>query len=174
MPTTQRGFLYKLASSQFSLRLMAISASQATSSPVAHELVTKYNNAVCTLRRFRDAHLKIAGIYVVAQARKAAIEAGRKVDVLPPVTGGSGGGAIAATGSCPVGAMLRRMAEEGDADLLAVCPVSGLGLGLDVSKSSPSPSSSCAVKGTGGTELVGMLRGNRDSTTSAMIPVRRS
>src|SRR5260370_2055038 len=114
MPSIQRGFLYKLASSSFSLRSMAISASQATSSSFAHELATKYNNAVSTMRRFRDAHLKIAGIYVVAQARKAAIEAGRQA-VIPA--------------GCPVSAMLRRMAEEGDADLLAVCPVSGLGLG---------------------------------------------
>ncbi len=151
MPAIQRGFLYKLASSSFSLRSMAISASQATSS-LAHELVTKYNNAVSTMRRFRDAHLKIAGIYVVAQARKAAIEAGRQA-VIPA--------------GCPVSAMLRRMAEEGDADLLAVCPVSGLGLG-----DMPKPSPSSCIKGTGGTELVGMLRGNRDSTTRTIIPVR--
>ncbi|KAF8330068.1 Indoleamine 2,3-dioxygenase [Cantharellus anzutake] len=152
MPAIHRGFLHKLVSSNFSLRSMAISASQANS-PLAHELVTKYNDAVCAMRRFRDVHLKIAGIYVVAQARKAAVEAGKRV-VIPS--------------ACPVSAMLRRMAEEGDADLLAVCPVSGLGLGDVVSKPS-----ACPIKGTGGTQLLGLLRGNRDSTTRTIIPTRR-
>lgn len=152
MPAPHRAFLNRLASSPFSLRQFAVSVSTSTL-PAAQDVVTKYNAAVASLRRFRDAHLKIACVYVVAQARKAAVEAHQPV--------------VAAKG-CPVAAMLARLQAEGDQDLLAVCPVSGLNLNgekkpVEEKKSEP-------IRGTGGTELVALLRSCRDATTRAMIP----
>lgn len=148
MPATQRAFLDRIGSSNFTLRQFSVSASNSIS-PCAQEVVTKYNTAVVALRKFRDAHLKIACVYVVAQARKAAAESAPA----PPST-------------CPVGAMLARLAAEGDADLLAVCPISGLNL------QSTSSSKSAPIRGTGGTELMTLLRSCRDATSRAVIPAR--
>jgi indoleamine 2,3-dioxygenase len=153
MPSQHRAFLDRITSSTFNLRQLAVALST-SSSPVAQDLVNKYNAAVGALRKFRDAHLKIACIYVVAPARKAAIEAQQTLAPPPP--------------TCPVGAMLARLAAEGDADLLAVCPISGLNLNGEKKTTN---SSSEPILGTGGTELVTLLRSCRDATTRAMIPV---
>jgi len=155
MPAQHRAFLYRLSGSTFNLRQLAIALST-SSSPVAQDVVNKYNAAVGALRKFRDAHLKIACVYVVAQARKAAVEAQQTLAPAPA--------------TCPVGAMLARLAAEGDADLLAVCPISGLNLNGE-KKTATTKSSSEPVLGTGGTELMATLRSCRDATTRAMIPV---
>lgn len=151
MPGPHRAWLNRIAGSTFSLRQLVVALSS-SAAPTAQDVVVRYNTAVGALRKFRDAHLKIACVYVVAQARKAAIEANEP---------------ISAPATCPVGAMLARLAAEGDADLLAVCPISGLNLNgesADKKKSEP-------IRGTGGTELVALLRSCRDATTRAMIPV---
>lgn len=155
MPAQHRAFLYRITSSTFNLRQLVVALST-SSSPVAQGLVNKYNAAVGALRKFRDAHLKIACVYIVAPARKAAVEAQQ---TLAP-----------ASSTCPVGAMLARLAAEGDADLLAVCPISGLNLNGE-KPTTTSRSSSEPVIGTGGTELVALLRSCRDATTRAMVPV---
>jgi indoleamine 2,3-dioxygenase len=166
MPGVQRRFLEQIGSHPVSpssptdslgVRQLVIALSASSNSPAAHDVVRKYNAAVTALRRFRDAHLKIACIYIVAQARKAAVEAGIVKE--PKKT-------------CPVGAMLRRLAAEGDADLLAVCPISGLNLSDDEQIQLRVPiEPKGPILGTGGTELVTLLRSCRDATTRAMIPV---
>lgn len=174
MPAVQRAFLDHIGGSSFPIRHFAASVSNSIS-PNAKEVVNKYNSAVIALRKFRDAHLKIACIYVVAQARKAeaaaaAIAAEAAVAPRSP----------SAPSGCPVSAMLVRLAAEGDADLLAVCPVSGVNIKGVRSGSVPAPSESTSqqstktapVRGTGGTELVCLLRSCRDSTTRAVIPIR--
>lgn len=152
MTGSHRAFLNRIAySPSFSLRQLAVALST-SSSPIAQDLVNKYNSAVTALRRFRDAHLKIACVYVVARARKAAMEASQA-----PTPAAAG---------CPVAAMLKRLEAEGDKDLLAVCPVSGRNMHGEKPAEKAEP-----IRGTGGTELVTLLRSCRDATTRAMIPV---
>lgn len=164
MPQAQRAFLARIGShptppscpsDTLSVRQLVVALSSTSNSPAAHEVVGKYNGAVAALRRFRDAHLKIACVYIVAQARKAAIEAGT-LEESPKM--------------CPVGAMMKRLAAEGDSDLLAVCPISKLNLKGDPSGSEKKE----AIRGTGGTELVCLLRSCRDATTRAIIPTNAS
>ena len=158
MPQVQRSFLERIgshptvpssSSDTLSVRQLVIALAKTSNSPAALEVVAKFNNAVAALRRFRDAHLKVACVYIVAQARKAAIEAGI-VEEQPKM--------------CPVGAMMRRLAAEGDADLEAVCPISKLNLNGEGSEKKE------AIRGTGGTELVCLLRSCRDATARAIIP----
>lgn len=187
MPAPHRAFLHRLASSPLSLRQFAVSLSASTTTATtassttafpsaasqthaaAQEVIIKYNAAVAALRKFRDAHLKIACVYVVAQAKKAAAEAAferQEQEQAQQHAQAQASSSSPSTAGCPVAAMLARLQAEGDADLLAVCPVSGKSLQA-VEKKEP-------IRGTGGTELVALLRSCRDATTRAMIPTSPS
>lgn len=150
MPGQHRAFLHRLADTSLTVREYALSHSRSNTQP---ELVEAYNSCVLALRRFRDAHMKVAVVYVVAIARQ------RQTSTLG---GGCGGGSGAKTGTCPVGAMMAKMLKAGDE---AVCPMSG----AKVSAPAPAPVRK-GVRGTGGTELQLLLRSCRDATTRSLIP----
>ncbi|KAF8315144.1 IDO-domain-containing protein [Clavulina sp. PMI_390] len=184
IPGPHRAFLNHLSSNTHNVRNFAVSLSQSTSSTpaftaAAQDVIKQYNNAVCALRRFRDAHLKIACVYVVAQAKKAAqlkeVEAQENAQEQSQA-------AKAKAAGCPVAAMLARLEAEGDADLLAAtgrCPVSGVSLAPPIAPVIPvvrnlgcaGPALKEPIRGTGGSELVTLLRSGRDATTRAMIPL---
>jgi indoleamine 2,3-dioxygenase len=86
MPSIHQKFLHELSNSPRSVRDLA----ERTPS-----LVAPYDSCVMALKRFRDAHMRVACLYVVSMSRAV------------PKAG------------CPVSAMWEQMQAEG-----AVCPVS--------------------------------------------------
>ncbi|KIJ52348.1 hypothetical protein M422DRAFT_25967 [Sphaerobolus stellatus SS14] len=90
MPRHHRAFLNHLKASQRPLRNI-VEAEPSTASEeereVRKELRTSYNESVTALKKFRDAHIKIATLYIINQARKSQPLLGED----PPVAKGTGG-----------------------------------------------------------------------------------
>src|SRR4051794_8197184 len=72
MPHSHRTVLERLRQSKCTVRQLALKTSTSPSIAGA-ELVTNYNAALLSLRKFRDAHLKVACIFIVAHARMAKV-----------------------------------------------------------------------------------------------------
>ncbi|KAF8508088.1 Indoleamine 2,3-dioxygenase [Hysterangium stoloniferum] len=74
MPRHHRAFLNHLKVSQRPLRDIVL-AENASATPeevdIRKALKTAYNESVTALKRFRDAHIRIATLYIISQARRA-------------------------------------------------------------------------------------------------------
>ncbi|KAF8589350.1 Indoleamine 2,3-dioxygenase [Ramaria rubella] len=95
MPRHHRAFLIHLKSNPRPLRLI-VTAEDSTASTKEQEirkgLKEAYNASVMAMKRFRDAHIRIATLYIVSQARRIHTHSEEGQDMQrPPGTQGTGG-----------------------------------------------------------------------------------
>ena len=114
-------------------------------------LTEAYNAAVDALRRFRDAHLRIVALYIIGPSHHSA-----HTSATAPTLGGQ------------VTSIAITAADDDNVAAAEVCTgqkSTGIGTG-EVAPPAPG-----LLHGTGGTDLVRFLKGVRDRTFEATLPV---
>lgn len=141
MPRQHRDFLEYIRGNPRSLRTLVqkISEEKGIESPV----VEAYNAAVKAMKEFRDAHMVIVTLYVIGPARRAGKRA---------ATGDNFSSASHGYGN--------RSSKEKGTDAILMGQAFGENDGSGGKE---------ALKGTGGTDLVRLLKGVRDQTARAYI-----
>jgi indoleamine 2,3-dioxygenase len=134
MPRHHRNFLRHLGAAPRPLRVAVARMGDAA-------LTEAYNAAVDSLRRFRDAHLRIVALYIIGPSHRGApnFAASPRPDV------------AAATATAKVCA-------------------GQLGIGIETGGAAE-PAVPGLLRGTGGTDMVKFLKGVRDRTSEAAFPV---
>ena len=110
-------------------------------------LTEAYNATVDALRRFRDTHLRIVALYIVGPSRRGPHPSATAPTPQAQVTTAAGAEIVAAPERCAG----RESVGSGTGG--AAMPAPGL------------------LRGTGGTDLVRFLKGVRDRTSEATLPV---
>lgn len=143
MPTTLDSSLVQLIEQQQPLSIRELARAH------PDRLLKPYNDAVLALKQFRDAHIRIACLYVVSMSRKSS------GIPTPPSSMGAEHGIemMKRAGECGIGAGSMGM---------AMCPAMRKAALAAKKKTEP-------VRGTGGNELSLLLKSCRDATSRTLL-----
>jgi indoleamine 2,3-dioxygenase len=151
MPRHHRNFLRHLGAAPRPLRTAVARMNDAA-------LTEAYNAALDALRRFRDAHLRIIALYIVGPSHRSAHASATAPTPRARVTTAAAAAAIAAA--------------DDTVAAVELCAAGQKGVGIKTTGGDPMPPpESDLLRGTGGTDLVRFLKGVRDRTSDAMLPV---